>query len=100
VHGSAGVGQYANNLGSQPFYPTYLSPNQSTLDAVIRDKRGLPIRTEQWVYISGSSNFSLLTYTNNTFDAAGRLTQSITNTGATTTCVFTNGRLTSTTDAS
>lgn len=99
VHGSASVGQYSNNLGTQPFYPVYLSPNQSTLEATIRDKRGLPVRTEQWVYISGLGTFSLLTYTNNTFDDAGRLTASVTNTGATATYVYTNGRLTSATDA-
>ncbi|MEO7697896.1 MAG: RHS repeat-associated core domain-containing protein [Opitutus sp.] len=100
VHGSAGTGQYSNNLAGQGYYPVYLSPNRSTLDATIRDKRGLPIRTEQWVYISGLGTFSLLTYTNNTFDDAGRLTQSVTNTSATTTYVYTYGRLTSITDAS
>ncbi|MBI3884659.1 MAG: RHS repeat-associated core domain-containing protein [Opitutae bacterium] len=86
-----------SSWGGQSFAATYLVPNKSTMDAVIRDVAGNPIRTETYVY-TGAGSFSLVTSENLAYDAAGRLTSRVSGngSGATTTNAYANGYLTST----
>jgi RHS repeat-associated protein len=97
MHGSTnGSGaDAATSWDGQTFPSVNVLPYKSTLDATIRDSAGNVIRTESYVY-TGSGSWSLMTYADLTYDAAGRLTQRVENTGATVTNTITNGLLTST----
>ena len=76
--------------------PVYMIPNRSTMTAVIRDTAGNVLRTENYVYVGGTTPYALMTSSDSTYDFAGRLTQTIDNNGATVSNTYTNGRTTST----
>ncbi len=96
---SSGVGaETLSSWSNQTFPSINVIPNKSTMSATIRDAAGKVLRSETWVY-TGGGNFSLMTWTKNTYDIAGRLTESVDNNGNTVTHTYVNGRLESTVDA-
>jgi len=87
-----------NSFDGQGFDALYLVPYKSTLEAVILDYAGLPLRTETRVY-TGSGNWSAALATNDSaydFTRTNRLTGVTAGNGAATAYTYTNGRLTST----
>jgi YD repeat-containing protein len=96
VHGStssAGA-TLVSSFDGQSFSPTYLVANKSTLEVDIRIGQGLHYRHATYVY--DGSGFSLVSYTDFTYDGHGNLTQSWASNGALTNHTYTNGRLVST----
>lgn len=99
VHGSTSSSGATSesSYDSQSFDATYVIANQSTMDVSIRDVAGNIIRKEFRVY-TGSSTWPLVSYTDYTYNSAGRLTQSVGSNTATTDYTITNGLLMSTKD--
>ncbi len=91
VHGStSSSGATAvSSWDGHAFKSVYLVANKSTLETVIYGGTGQIARKETWLYTSGA--FSLLTWEKFTYDAAGRLTQSVASNGATQDYHYTNG---------
>lgn len=74
----------------------YLVAGKSTKDVTIRESRALVARTESHVW-SGSA-WQLVTFTNYTYDFAGRLTSRTASNGATYTAAYAGGLKTTETD--
>ena len=69
--------------------PICLVDGKSTRDATIRDYRALVVRTESYGWKSGT--WVLLSYTDFTYDMAGRLTRRVESNGGTYTAVYSGG---------
>jgi RHS repeat-associated protein len=66
--------------------PLYLVAGKSTAAVVIRDERALPVRTETWAWSNGVWN--LVSFSNSTFDVAGRQISQLNSDGTTLSAVF------------
>ncbi len=78
---NAAAGAACPNVDSYTVDTPYLVDGKSTMDVTIRDASALVVRTESHVRKSGS--WQLVSFTNFTYDYAGRLTQRVGRNGAT-----------------
>ncbi len=100
LHGTTDSSGATQHIGYVvPITSIYLVPYKSTVDITVRNPAGLVVRTETLIYTGGSS-FSLMTATDCTYDVAGRLLSTTRDNNTLSTNTYSNGRLTSTVDAS
>lgn len=86
----------SSGLG-QSFASIYLVPNKSTMDVVVLDYAGMPLRTETRIYTGAGTWSAAVGYVDSSYDLTrtNRLTSQTAQNGATTNFYYTNGRVSS-----